>query len=271
MAAASTAAASEDFTGRGRRRPPLTASVRDHREETQGMITTSQFARVRSIRYRGRLVAAVAITDSPDCAAAMHVRCRIGAADLPVRGRRRGGAVPSGPRRRPARHPRDPRRRRRRRLVWRRDDGPARTRTVRREVCRDAPPRPRAQRHDRAVRRRRELAFPFPLVARGERWRFDTAAGQREITFRRIGANEATAIEVCHAATEAPAQGGTSAAGTDSIATYAERLAAAAPRGRSRTRTSDGGDAVSWLPFRRHGARRSQDRRISQPSTGQRA
>jgi hypothetical protein len=73
--------------------------------------------------------------------------------------------------------------------------------------------------------------FPFPLVARGERWRFDTAAGQREITFRRIGANEATAIEVCHAATEAPAQGGTSAAGTDSIATYAERLAAAARAG----------------------------------------
>jgi hypothetical protein len=73
--------------------------------------------------------------------------------------------------------------------------------------------------------------FPFPLVARGERWRFDTAAGQREITFRRIGANEATAIEVCHAATEAPAHGGTSAAGTDSIATYAERLAAAARTG----------------------------------------
>ena len=39
--------------------------------------------------------------------------------------------------------------------------------------------------------------FPIPLVRRGGRWLFDTAAGRDEIVNRRIGANELTAIGVC--------------------------------------------------------------------------
>ena len=39
--------------------------------------------------------------------------------------------------------------------------------------------------------------FPVPLVAQGNAWRFDTAAGEQAILFRRIGENERTAIEIC--------------------------------------------------------------------------
>jgi hypothetical protein len=39
--------------------------------------------------------------------------------------------------------------------------------------------------------------FPFPLVAQNNTWRFDAAAGEKEILFRRIGENEITAIEIC--------------------------------------------------------------------------
>ncbi|MFY9803346.1 MAG: DUF2950 domain-containing protein [Candidatus Acidiferrales bacterium] len=38
---------------------------------------------------------------------------------------------------------------------------------------------------------------PIPLVEEGNRWYFDTAAGTREILFRRIGKNELSAIRVC--------------------------------------------------------------------------
>jgi hypothetical protein len=39
--------------------------------------------------------------------------------------------------------------------------------------------------------------FPIPLVSQNDAWRFDFAAGEKEIMFRRIGENELTAIEVC--------------------------------------------------------------------------
>jgi Protein of unknown function (DUF2950) len=38
---------------------------------------------------------------------------------------------------------------------------------------------------------------PIPLVNKGKIWYFDTAAGEREILFRRIGRNEISAIRVC--------------------------------------------------------------------------
>ena len=41
--------------------------------------------------------------------------------------------------------------------------------------------------------------FPVPLVSRNDAWRFDLAAGEKEVLFRRIGENELTAIEVCRA------------------------------------------------------------------------
>jgi hypothetical protein len=39
--------------------------------------------------------------------------------------------------------------------------------------------------------------FPFPLISKNGAWSFDTAAGTQEILFRRIGANEAFAIDQC--------------------------------------------------------------------------
>jgi hypothetical protein len=40
--------------------------------------------------------------------------------------------------------------------------------------------------------------FPIPLVATKGAWRFDPDAGAQEVTFRRIGDNELTAIATCH-------------------------------------------------------------------------
>jgi hypothetical protein len=39
--------------------------------------------------------------------------------------------------------------------------------------------------------------FPFPLTSAKGAWRFDTAAGMREILFRRIGENETSVIREC--------------------------------------------------------------------------
>jgi hypothetical protein len=42
-------------------------------------------------------------------------------------------------------------------------------------------------------------SFPIPLVSRNGAWRYDSDAGEKEVLYRRIGENEFTAIEVCHA------------------------------------------------------------------------
>ena len=41
--------------------------------------------------------------------------------------------------------------------------------------------------------------FPIPLVSENGAWHFDAKAGMEEVLFRRIGENEVTAIEACHA------------------------------------------------------------------------
>ena len=38
---------------------------------------------------------------------------------------------------------------------------------------------------------------PIPLVSKGNVWHFDTAAGKKEILYRRVGRNEMSAIRVC--------------------------------------------------------------------------
>jgi len=48
--------------------------------------------------------------------------------------------------------------------------------------------------------------FPFPLISRNGTWSFDTQSGAREILFRRIGANESFAIDVCRALTRSEQQ-----------------------------------------------------------------
>jgi hypothetical protein len=43
-----------------------------------------------------------------------------------------------------------------------------------------------------------EWPFPVPLVKAGDKWRFDSAAGRQELLYRRIGANELDAIQICN-------------------------------------------------------------------------
>ncbi|HEX8815881.1 MAG TPA: DUF2950 domain-containing protein [Terriglobales bacterium] len=45
--------------------------------------------------------------------------------------------------------------------------------------------------------------FPVPLVEHGNKWYFDSKAGRQEILYRRIGANELDAIEICRGYVEA--------------------------------------------------------------------
>jgi len=69
--------------------------------------------------------------------------------------------------------------------------------------------------------------FPVPLVSKDGAWYFDSHAGMQEITFRRIGENEAAAMEVCGAFAAAKKQGETKPAGDDDpIGQYAQRLIA---------------------------------------------
>lgn len=50
--------------------------------------------------------------------------------------------------------------------------------------------------------------FPVPLAAQNGAWRFDADEGRKEVLSRRIGQNELTAIETCHALVAAERQGG---------------------------------------------------------------
>ena len=45
--------------------------------------------------------------------------------------------------------------------------------------------------------------FPVPLVKKGSSWVFDARAGRQELLYRRIGANELDAIQICHGYVEA--------------------------------------------------------------------
>lgn len=45
--------------------------------------------------------------------------------------------------------------------------------------------------------------LPIPIVQKGGKWRFDSKAGRQEILYRRIGANELDAIDICRGYVEA--------------------------------------------------------------------
>ena len=45
--------------------------------------------------------------------------------------------------------------------------------------------------------------FPVPLLKKGEKWSFDSQAGRQELLYRRIGANELDAIDICRGYVEA--------------------------------------------------------------------
>jgi Protein of unknown function (DUF2950) len=69
--------------------------------------------------------------------------------------------------------------------------------------------------------------FPIPLVSKSGAWYFDSDTGKQEIEFRRIGENEATAIQVCEEFAMAKSQDGVKAASEDPITQFAENLVSA--------------------------------------------
>jgi hypothetical protein len=70
--------------------------------------------------------------------------------------------------------------------------------------------------------------FPVPLVSKNGEWYFDSDRGKQEILFRRIGENEATAIEVCEEFAMASNASALKAASEDPITRFAESLRSAA-------------------------------------------
>jgi Protein of unknown function (DUF2950) len=64
--------------------------------------------------------------------------------------------------------------------------------------------------------------FPVPLVSKAGAWHFDAAAGKEEVLFRRIGENEATAIEACHALVLTRQRQATTTTNDDPVIRYAQ-------------------------------------------------
>jgi len=70
-----------------------------------------------------------------------------------------------------------------------------------------------------------EWPFPIPLVKDAQGWRFDTAAGAQEILFRRIGRNELTTIQVCHAFVDAQQEYASKGRDANPVGVYAQKIA----------------------------------------------
>ena len=66
--------------------------------------------------------------------------------------------------------------------------------------------------------------FPVPIVKRGGTWHFDSKAGLREILYRRIGANELDAIQICHGYVEAQDEYVVMKRSDGSVNQYAQRI-----------------------------------------------
>ena len=69
--------------------------------------------------------------------------------------------------------------------------------------------------------------FPVPLISRNGAWYFDSDTGKQEILFRRIGENEATAIQVCEEFAMAKKNDAVKADSEDPITRFAENLVSA--------------------------------------------
>lgn len=66
--------------------------------------------------------------------------------------------------------------------------------------------------------------FPFPLVQRDGRWRFDSTAGVEEIVNRRVGANELATIQSCLAFVDAQREYYARNPQQDDLLSFAQRL-----------------------------------------------
>jgi hypothetical protein len=69
-----------------------------------------------------------------------------------------------------------------------------------------------------------EWPFPVPLVKRGGKWFFDSNAGRQELVYRRIGANELDAIEICRGYVEAQHEYAIQQRGIYDVNQYAQRI-----------------------------------------------
>jgi len=66
--------------------------------------------------------------------------------------------------------------------------------------------------------------FPVPIVKKGGKWHFDSKAGHDEILFRRIGANELDAIQICRGFVEAQKEYASEVHDDSGINQYAQKI-----------------------------------------------
>lgn len=66
--------------------------------------------------------------------------------------------------------------------------------------------------------------LPVPLVNRNGKWIFDSKTGRREILYRRIGANELDAIQVCHGYVEAQKEYASEIHDNSGVNQYAQKI-----------------------------------------------
>ena len=66
--------------------------------------------------------------------------------------------------------------------------------------------------------------FPVPLVKRGGKWFFDSKAGRQELLYRRIGANELDAIQICRGYVEAQHEYAVQTRAINDVNQYAQRI-----------------------------------------------
>jgi hypothetical protein len=66
--------------------------------------------------------------------------------------------------------------------------------------------------------------LPVPIVKRAGKWYFDSKAGREEVLYRRIGANELDAIQVCRGFVEAQHEYASKARDGSGIHQYAQKL-----------------------------------------------
>ena len=66
--------------------------------------------------------------------------------------------------------------------------------------------------------------FPVPMVKSGGKWAFDSKAGRQELLYRRIGANELDAIEVCRGYVEAQDDYASQQRSINDVNQYAQRI-----------------------------------------------
>jgi hypothetical protein len=80
--------------------------------------------------------------------------------------------------------------------------------------------------------------FPVPLVSKNGEWYFDSDRGKDEILFRRVGENEATAIQVCEEFAMAKNAADAKSVSEDPITKFAESLATSGTASADNTESS---------------------------------